>query len=235
MSLCDVRPSVCLCVRPYVWLSVCMSVNFSCPLHIFLTDWRVLWNFGQTFTIPRWCVGLITEPCPVKVKVTIQSTNGNVLCLLYNFKTFKDFFMKLCINIKHHRRCAEKRKGNLSSSYDVIMPLCIYFISSFLVSSIFPSRNDRFFFFFFFFFCFFFVIVFLLFFFSNFVLMFSSWLNRLGWRLMSYFNVTVQMIMFPICLFNCHLCLRTHLFYKWSYLKSFLKLWKDCWHASSRN
>ena len=47
---------------------------------------------------------LMTKPCLYKVKVTIQgqSSNGNVSCLLYNFKTVKDFFMKLCTNIEHH-------------------------------------------------------------------------------------------------------------------------------------
>ena len=48
---------------------------------------------------------LMTKPCLMKVKVTIQgqSSNGNVSCLLYNFKTVKDFFMKLCtIYIEHH-------------------------------------------------------------------------------------------------------------------------------------
>ena len=47
---------------------------------------------------------LITEACPMKVKITIQgrSSNGDVWCPLDNFKTFKDFFLNLCTNIKHH-------------------------------------------------------------------------------------------------------------------------------------
>ena len=48
-----------------------------------------LWS---NFTIPRRCSELITEPCQMKLKVTIQgqSSYGNILCPLYNFKTFKD-------------------------------------------------------------------------------------------------------------------------------------------------
>ena len=93
--------SVCLSVCASIHLKVCLSINFSCPRHISLTDWRIFVNPCQN--IPRRCAVFITEPCPMKVKVTIhQSSNGNVSCLLCNFKTVNDYFIKLCSNMWHH-------------------------------------------------------------------------------------------------------------------------------------
>ena len=95
------------------------------------------------FTIPRSCAALIAEPCPLKVKVKSQgqSSNGNVLCLLYNFKTFKDFFMKLYKYKASLENVQRKRNSNLSSSFEVIMPLCIFHIVISCSLQISPSQG----------------------------------------------------------------------------------------------
>ena len=44
-------------------------------------------------------------------------SNENILCPLYNFKTVKDFFMKLCTHIRHDRTmCREKKNLTLLSA-----------------------------------------------------------------------------------------------------------------------
>ena len=94
-----------LTLSPHLSLSVRPIVCLFCPLpsrvrSIFpkQIEW-ILCNFGQMFTMQRKSVELITKPCPMNVRVTIQGQklNGNVLCPVYNFKTFWDSFMKRCI------------------------------------------------------------------------------------------------------------------------------------------
>ena len=54
--------------RSQVW-----ALNFVSALHL-LYQWKdfLYLNFGQMFTLVRWCAESITQPCRLKVKVTVQ-------------------------------------------------------------------------------------------------------------------------------------------------------------------
>ena len=105
IEMAFVCPSVNLSVRP----SVSPTVTLSCPLHISWTLWKILLplegfslNFGHMFASVRRCAKLITQPCPHKVKVTVQGHRFEpwISCQLCISWTLWKIFIKLWSNVR---------------------------------------------------------------------------------------------------------------------------------------
>ena len=111
---------------PSVYPTVCLLTFRVRSISLSFIDSSFL-KFAQIFAMPRQCAELINQVYPMKVKVRFQgqSSKGNISCPLYNFKTVRDFFLKVCTNIRMIRRCAAKKNCNPNFTFDVIMPLCL--------------------------------------------------------------------------------------------------------------
>ena len=99
---------------------ICLSIYFKCSLHISLTDWRFclkLWsNVHNTQMMHRTYNRIVWSRSRSQLKVKVEWWYF-VSCV--TSKPLKELYT----NIKHHtRRYAEKRKSNLSTSFDIIMP-----------------------------------------------------------------------------------------------------------------
>ena len=66
-------------------------------------------SFGQMFASVRQCAELITQPCRLKVKVTIEGNNFEPLisCPLHIYFTPGRIFLNLCQMFVTVRQCAE--------------------------------------------------------------------------------------------------------------------------------